>query len=166
MTTVHPIRASLLTGFDSAAVSAIRSVGQIEDIWVPDDAADSAVMELRFSTDSMPGSRRLVSAHFPRMPVVDAVPLRDNPIPGFPEDARLDSIPSGDIVLRFVVDRSGTPALETVEVVRGHWLSFLRESIAALPRQRFKPATIDGCAVAQVVELAFNFINPDAPQWH
>jgi outer membrane biosynthesis protein TonB len=113
---------------------------------------------VRFSTDSTIDGHRIIAATFPRMPVVDAVPKRDNPPPAFPEDEKADSVTSGEVVLRFVVDRSGTPDLATIELVRATSLSFAKAAVIALPSQRFEPATIRGCAVAQVIDYSFSFV--------
>lgn len=154
-------RSSLIPDFDSAAVEAIRAALAVEDVARVPDGGDSMRVEIRFSSDSTASSRRLVTAVFPRMRVVDAVPRRDNPAPVFPAPELVDSASTGDVLLRFVVDRTGEPALETVEVVRATALEFLRAALVVLPKQRFAPATISGCAVAQVVFYPFTFVMPD-----
>jgi TonB family protein len=89
------------------------------------------------------------------------VPQRDNPPPVFPEDEKADSVTTGEVVLRFVVDRSGLPDMATIELVRATSLSFARAAIVALPSQRFQPATIHGCAVAQAIDYSFSFVLPN-----
>jgi outer membrane biosynthesis protein TonB len=118
-------------------------------------------VDVRLSTDSTADARRMIVATFPRMPVIDAMPRRDNPPAAFPEDERADSVTSGEVVLRFVVDRTGTPDLATIELVRATSLSFARAAVMALPSQRFEPATIRGCAVAQAVDYSFGFVLPN-----
>jgi TonB family protein len=157
---VRTVRASLMAGFDSGAISAIHGLAGLPSGFTSSDDEDSTMFEVRFSSDSTLGAQRLFSAYFPRMPVVDAVPSRDNPAAEFPDEARRDSIDGGEVVLRFVVDRDGLPALETVEVVRANVLAFVRAALAALPAQSFTPATVHGCAVAQVVDYAFTFVTP------
>jgi hypothetical protein len=115
-------------------------------------------VDVRISTDSSADARRMIVATFPRMPVIDAVPKRDNPPPVFPEDERADSVTAGEAVLRFVVDRSGMPDMTTIELVRATSLSFARAAIIALPSQRFEPATIRGCAVGQAIDYSFSFV--------
>ena len=158
---VRTVRASLMAGFDSAAISAIHGLAGLPTGFTSADDEDSTTFEVRFSSDSTLGAQRLFSAYFPRMPVVDAVPNRDNPAAEFPDEARRDSIGVGEVVLRFVVDRDGMPALETVEVVRANVLAFVRSALAALPAQTFTPATVHGCAEAQVVDYAFTFVTPE-----
>jgi len=104
-----------------------------------------------------------VDADFPRMPVVDAVPFRNNPPAAFPEVEKLDSASRGEVVLRFVVDRAGLPAMETIEVVRATAMTFLRAALTVLPDQRFTPARINGCAVAQEIYYPFSFVMPASP---
>lgn len=153
------VRASLMPGFDSAAMEAIESAAALRSL-LPPAGEDSMRAEARFSTDSSGFGRRITSASFPRMPVVNAVALRDNPQPVFPDEEKGDSTITGEVVFRFVVDREGRPAMETVELVRGSSLAFIRAALAILPRQVFSPATIRGCRVAQRVEYPFTFAAP------
>lgn len=157
---VKIVRASLMPGFDSAAVTAIRAVGTNRDLFTPPDDEDSLTIDVRISSDSVAGARRFVAANFPRMPVVDAMPFKSNPAPDFPIEAKLEGLTTGEVVLRFVVDRTGHPAMETLEVVRETSSSFLRAAIDVMPAQRFVPATIHGCAVAQTVDYPFSFLLP------
>lgn len=120
------------------------------------------LVEIRFSTDSGANAVPMIDADFPRMPVVDAGPRRDNPPARFPESEKADGGGREDVVLEFVVDRAGLPALETVQMVRGRSPAFIRAALSALPQQRFTPATIRGCAVAQVVTYPFAFVPPDS----
>lgn len=163
VTRVGTVRASLMPGFDSAATTAIHEAGYIGGILSSSEDEDSMRVDIRFSTDSTVGSRRLVTGFFPRLRVVDAVPQRDNPSAVFPEEAKRDSITMGEVLLRFVVDRSGEPAMETVEVIRATGLSFLRSALNALQHQHFVPATVGGCAVAQLIEYPFSFVAPEPP---
>lgn len=50
--------------------------------------------------------------------------------------------------------------METVELVRGRSLSFIKAALAILPKQKFAPASIRGCPVSQRVELPFTFAAP------
>ncbi len=160
------LRASLMPGFDMAAASAIRAGALVDDVMSVPEGDDSMAVDVSFSSDSVPGARRLAMAYFPRMPVIDAVPLATSAPLKLPEDAKQEGIDEGDIVLRFVVDRQGEPMSSTVELVRGRSLALLRAAVTALPTQHFRPATIKGCAVAQVVEYAFNFFSPEPPPEH
>jgi len=161
ITRLQVVRASLMPGFDSAAVAAIQAAATLHELASP-APDDSMRVEVRFSTDSLSGARRLISATFPRMPIVNTTPLRDNPPPIFPEEEKGDSTTTGDVLLRFVVDRDGKPFMETVELVRATSLSFVRAALAILPKQKFTPATIHGCAVSQRVDYPFTFAAPPA----
>ena len=152
-------RVSLMPGFDSAAVSAIEQAAMIKQLFKPE--GDSLRIEVRFSTDSTLGARRLFSATFPRFRVVDARPLPNNPAPVFPDSERIGGATSGEIVVRFVVNRLGEPIFETIEIVRGTSLAFAREALTVLAAQRFTPATIHGCAVAQRIDYPFTFVAPE-----
>lgn len=149
------LRASFMTGLDS---SMLRAIVAPSSEWrqLQRHAGLAGRYQIRLSEDSTSGSYMLAYGHFPRMPVHDATPLRAAPLV-FPDSARADSVDHGEAVLRFVVARDGLPALETVEVVRSTAPSFTRSALAALVDQKFEPATIRGCPVAQVVEFPFIF---------
>lgn len=149
------LRSSLMRGLDSSMVRAIVAPSRQ---WrqVQRTAGLAARYQVRVSTDSTPDSYLLAFGRFPRMRVNDATPARADPL-SFPEEARADSLDHGETVLRFVVDRDGRPALETAEIVRSTAPSFTRAALVALNTQTFKPATISGCPVAQLVEFPFIF---------
>jgi hypothetical protein len=154
------IRASLIPGFDSAAIDAIHSALLLREAFAPPAGIPSMQLEMRITSDSTPNALKIIEAVFPRMPVIDAVPYADNPPARLPLGVYDDSVRRFDVMLRFVVDRSGLPALETVELIRGSSLAYVREAFQALPKQRFKPARVNGCAVAQVVSYPFTFVWP------
>jgi Gram-negative bacterial TonB protein C-terminal len=155
------VRASLMPGFDEAALDAIRSA-RGTGAFAPPPGADSMIVDVRFSSEASPGARQFVEANFPRMPVVDAVPALDNPAPEFPEDERAAGAIAGEVVFQLVIDRSGSPAMETIEVLRASSMSFVMAAVHALPKQRFAPATIHGCPVAQQIEYPMTFVLPAA----
>ena len=157
------IRTAMMPGFDTAAVDAIVAAAQVPGVFAPPPDEDSMRVDIVFSTDSLPRSRRLASASFPRMPVVDAAPVADNPAPVLPPEIRNDTAAAiGPVLLRFVVTRDGYPAAGTVEVLRTPSVALLDAALRALESQRFSPATIRGCAVAQQVEYPFVFV-PEGP---
>jgi len=157
-TSLETIRASLMPGFDSAAMDAIRTAAATQHLFAPLDGTSSAIVDFRFSTDSIgvPGwtVRSLANMNFPRMPVTDAVMQPSSRAAAALQLERRDSLHT-ETVLRFVVDRTGEPIMETLEIVRGSSLEFVRAALGALGKQRFSPAQIRGCAVAQLVELPF-----------
>ena len=155
------VRASLMPGFDEAALDAIRS-GRGTGAFASPPGADSMIVDVRFSSDSSPGARKFVDANFPRMPVVDAAPALDNPAPEFPEDERAAGVTAGEVVFQLVIDRSGSAAMETIEVLRASSMSFVMAALHGLPDQRFAPATIRGCPVAQQIEYPMTFVLPVA----
>ncbi|HWH50731.1 MAG TPA: energy transducer TonB [Gemmatimonadaceae bacterium] len=157
------VRAALAPGFDSAAMRAIEDLSALHSLFLPPRGAASMRIDVRWSTDSLPGALRLVSMHFPRMPVVDASPVRPVPAPAFPDAARGDSLTSGQVVLRVVIDPSGAPRLDAVEAVRATSVDFVRAALESLVAQRFHPATIGGCAVPQLVDYPVSFVLPEPP---
>lgn len=155
---LETIRASLMPGFDSAAMIAIKTAGDTKGLFAPRDGTPLATIDFRFATDSVGGPgwtvQRLVTTTFPRMPVTDVTVESAVANADLPQTERREGLPT-ETVLRFVVDRTGEPIAETVEIVRGTSLDFVRAALTALSKQRFLPARIQGCAVAQLVEIPF-----------
>ena len=155
---LETIRASLMPGFDSAALVAIKAAGDSKGLFVPLDGTGSATIDFRFATDSGGGpgwtAQRLVRTILPRMPVTDATVEPASASADLPQSERREGVPA-ETVLRFVVDRAGEPIMETLEIVRGTSLDFVRGALTALGKQHFAPARIKGCAVAQLVEFPF-----------
>ena len=155
------IRPSLMQGFDSAAVRAIRATSENAVLYAPLDASRAATFDVKFSTDSSAGAERLVSADFPVMKVVDATPPIGAPQPVLPD---LYVPEPGEVLLRFVVHRDGSPDLTTIEILRTPSVEHAKAAFQVLPQHRFKPATIAGCPVAQRVDYAFVFHRSEPPQ--
>jgi len=155
------VRSSLMRGLDSALVRAIRAAAKIGTAFRP-VSGDRWRLEIRVGGDSVDGAHALAQGRFPRMRVRDASPASKER-PSFPEDARADSLDHGEVVLRFVVDRDGLPALETVELMRSVEVPFVRAALRALTNQKFRPATISGCPVAQLIEFPFIFDDTQRP---
>ncbi|HEY3287051.1 MAG TPA: energy transducer TonB [Gemmatimonadaceae bacterium] len=63
----------------------------------------------------------------------------------------------GSTVLRFVVDSTGTIDMSTVRVISATHSAFAKAVIAAMPRMKYRPASIDGHPVRLLVEQAFAF---------
>ncbi len=154
------VRRSLVAGLDTAMMVAIREAVVTRSVFVAADDDDSMMVDVRISTDSVDGSRRMIAATLPRMPVIDAVPFATNPAPRFPQSALAAGQTAGEVVLRFVVGRDGVPIDDTVELVRGTSAEFVRAAMIEFPHQRFRPAVIDGCGVPQQVTYSFSFIAP------
>jgi hypothetical protein len=94
------------------------------------------------------------------MPVRDAVPRPDNPAPVYPSDSTVGAAPT-TVMLRFVVGPEGTPEPGTLELARAAPLAFIKAAFESLNRQRFAPATVNGCPVAQQVDYPFAFLPPE-----
>jgi hypothetical protein len=153
---VRVIRASLIIGFDSAVIAAVHEASTVQSVFAPPTGDDSMKVDIRLSTDSISGSHRVTSAYFPRLPVVDALPVSTNPAAKFPT-GQVDSLARAEVVFRLVVDRDGLADLGAVEVVRAGDFPFVRAALEALPLQRFRPATVKGCPIAQVIDYPFTF---------
>ena len=156
---VAVVRRSLVDGFDSAAVRAIRAASSVPDVFAA-STGSPLTLDLGFSSDSLPGAQRLFAGDFPRMPVKDAVPKADNPAATYPSDSAAAGA-SATVLLRFVVAPDGHVEPGTVEVTRMAPLVFIKAAYESLNRQRFVPATVNGCPVAQQVDYPFAFLPPE-----
>lgn len=89
----------------------------------------------------------------------EAVPPEalDRPMPAYPETSRRNGV-QAEVVARVVVDEDG--AVTAVEILRGHpdFDTLVRD---ALRRWRYRPATVDGQALAvyQIVRVPFRLEN-------
>ena len=155
-------RASLIVGFDSAAMAALKTAGSARDIFLPPPGVDSMRVQVRFCCVFLVGLCCFVFVLFLWLFVFDAAPL-PMPPPDFPEAARAAGLGAGNVVLRFIVGRDGLPEPGTAEAVRATDMVFLRSALDHVSRQRFRPATIRGCPVAQVVDYSISFFAPDPP---
>jgi protein TonB len=81
----------------------------------------------------------------------------DRPMPAYPEGARRSGV-QAEVVARVVIDEDGS--VSAVEILRGHpdFDTLVRE---VLRRWRFRPATVDGHALAvyQIVRVPFRLEN-------
>jgi hypothetical protein len=160
---VSVLRRSLMNGFDSAAVTAIRGAARVKDLFIA-STGSPLTFDIAFTSDSLPTSLRLFTGLFPSMPVRDATPAAAIAPLKYPELASGDSI-RANVVLRFVVGVDGLVEPATLEAVRPAPLPFLKAAIESLAPQRFTPATVNGCPVAQQVDYPFAFLpSPGAPQ--
>lgn len=89
---------------------------------------------------------------------VDSTVMRvaDSDAPVYPP-ALLEQSVEGVVFMRYVVDTLGSADVNSFEVVRSSHPAFTAAVLAALPRMRFRPATIASRRVRQLVEQEFAF---------
>lgn len=85
-----------------------------------------------------------------------AVAKRGNPFPKYPEDMRQMGF-EGEVLTQFVVNQAGRAEMRTFRVLKPAHEEFVRAVRDVLPRMRFSPAELGGCAVRQLVQLPFAF---------
>ena len=108
-------------------------------------------------TDSGAYTRAFVVTSAPIFgPLEDVWPLRDNPLPWYPQAARRAYI-EGEVVLDFVIDENGHPVPFSYHLVRANKREFLRAVLDVLPRHRYRPARLAECPVPQLVRESFRF---------
>jgi TonB family protein len=73
---------------------------------------------------------------------------------------------TGEVVVRFIVDPTGSVRPGSVDVVRSNHPSFARAVTEALRTMRFDPARVGGIAVPQWVEQPFTFSIERAGEGH
>jgi len=83
-------------------------------------------------------------------------PVPGNRPPQYPMSLRASHV-QGEVRMQFVVDTSGRAVLGTTKVLRSSHEEFTKAVLLALPSFRFNPARIDGRAVAQMVQMPFQF---------
>lgn len=76
--------------------------------------------------------------------------------PEYPETLALRRV-EGSALLRFVVDSTGLIDMSTVRVMSSTHSAFAKAVIAAMPRMKYRPASIAGHPVRLLVEQSFSF---------
>jgi TonB family protein len=83
-------------------------------------------------------------------------PLPNNRAPKYPESLRNEHV-QGEVLMQFVVDSAGRAVAGTERVLRSTHAEFTKAVLEAIPTFRFNPARVNGHAVAQVVQMPFQF---------
>ena len=138
-----------------------RSSGQpgLRDVLAP-VAQDSARLVLELTNKAPPDANAPFVPFFralvPRYRYQGIMPDRDNSRPKYPLDLWQARV-SGDVVLSFVVDSTGKADPLTVRVLRPTYRQFFDAVMREMPGWLYRPATANGCPVAQRAEQSFNF---------
>ena len=88
--------------------------------------------------------------------VETAVSMIGETVPGYPSALRAAGI-DGMVAAEFVVRESGRADVTSLRIITATNDAFVESIRRALPRMRFRPATIGGRAVAQLVQQQFVF---------
>ncbi len=83
-------------------------------------------------------------------------PNPNNPRPVYPADLRAANI-EGEVNLTFVIGPDGIPDVSSVQVGRLTALQFASAALDVLPRLRFDPLKVEGCPVAALAIMPFQF---------
>jgi TonB family protein len=89
---------------------------------------------------------------------VDSIAVIDptSEAPEYPATLALRKL-EGSATLRFVIDSTGTIDMSTVRVMSASHSGFAKAVIAAMPRMKYRPASIAGKPVRLLVEQSFSF---------
>ncbi|HEY8309986.1 MAG TPA: energy transducer TonB [Gemmatimonadaceae bacterium] len=77
-------------------------------------------------------------------------------VPQYPPDLLARKV-QGKVVVRFVVDTSGSADVESIQILDSSDPQFAASVREALPRMKFSPARLNGRRVRQLVEQPFRF---------
>jgi TonB family protein len=153
---------SLAPSLDASVLAAIRAVDSTRMLppYPSKTRGDSVVMFLSVATLDPPrqaAARPLTRLVLPRFvlssPVLPVPGLRG---PRYPVDLRNRGV-MGEVAMEYVVDETGAVSRGTLRVVRFSHPDFVRAVVTHLDSVRFRPATIAGCAVKQLVQQPFKF---------
>jgi TonB family protein len=152
---------SLSPSFDDHllhALAALDSTGAVPPL--PADVGSDAVriyLEVDADRDSTLVSEPLFVAQMPVWVMGQrAIPNPNGPFPRYPVHLEMAHV-SGSVLFSFVVDDTGVPVMETVRLHHTTRPEFAKAVRDVLPKIRFTPARIDGCPVAQRVQMPFQF---------
>lgn len=156
---VSLLTSSVTPAFDAALVEAVREIARDGIGALPDSLQQSRRARVVVDTRLVPDAGQTVLFEI-RAPVVAFDSLVSwvpgNPKPTHPRHLRERNV-EGRIVIRFVVDAYGTAVLPSIRTLEAADPAFVDAAAAALMFSRFTPARVDGCPVASVVEMLYNF---------
>jgi TonB family protein len=145
---------------EAAIARAIKAADSARDFPLITDATDKrelpVFIDFFFSDSLSAGSYAMFRASVPIYVASNLVKQLPTFVPEYPKDLRRQGI-SGDVVLDFVVDESGQVAERSYRIVKLSDVPFGEAVLAALPKMRFEPMRIGGCAVKALVEQSFAF---------
>ena len=156
--------------FDRAMVASLRALDSSGDLpGLPAGVADSVrgipiVLSVNTIDDTKSfvvtgagiTSSPLFRFRTPRRTVTKGILALIQPRLEYPPGLRAQGIP-GQAIIRFVIDPEGVVDGRTVQAIRYTDIEFLKAVAAAVPRMRFSPLAVEGCAVRAVVTQPFNF---------
>lgn len=147
-----------------ALTVAIDSISRLSGIGpVPDPGPDSIPLRLfvHFADERTPFSLPLIRVALPpaffEFQVEKPALLRPGqPAPKFPQNLREMNL-EGEVLAQFVVSQAGRVEMRTFRALKSSHPDFEMAVREVLPRMRFLPAQVGGCAVRQMVQLPFAF---------
>lgn len=143
----------LLPAPDSASIGSADSL-DVRIVIAPTSQWETT---LKHTEQDGPGSTPLVQLRVPvRHFAQQAAPFAGNRAPRYPDDMRAANV-EGEVQARFVVRPDSTVDMRTLAFVRATSVSFAQAVLTSLRDMRFFPAVIDGCPVASVVQMPFQF---------
>lgn len=156
--------AALAPGVDDAVLRAIAITDTLGGARVPAAFVPRGGLELQLRIAgglAIPDrGRPLFNALVGRFPLTDARPPDSLPKLHYPR-AEEEAGWEGRVLLQFAVDREGVPAMHAVELLQASSVGFAEAALEMLPKVRFSPARVNGCAVWQIVRLPVTFRLPD-----
>jgi len=154
---------TLAPGFDERVAAAISAAAADSTLAIVTRALDRDAIRLELRISTGPADSRfrvppatVFSANFPRLSLVDVTAVGPKPLTEYPEDER-DEGRDGEVLLRVVVDATGSALIRTMEVVHATSTAFALAASRTLARYHFAPAHVGQCNVSQVIEIPFWF---------
>ncbi len=146
---------SLTPAADSAAVDAVRRLIADGLVTSVRGRAVETRLLLHAVDSTRPGDVVLFRYRTPQLSFVEAG-VQWAPPPGYPAEMR-DRRRSGAVRAEFVVWPDGRVAPGSISITSATHRDFAASVLTSLPEYRFLPATINGCAVPQLVDMPFVF---------
>jgi TonB family protein len=142
---VMPIQDGTRPPPDSVELRFVVQPSQVSRIGVPSPGDSGTTLEplLRLRVPAL-GS------------ATNASPVRDNPSPRYPANARSAGV-EGKTVFQFVIDERGMPDMASVQILQATATPFASAVLDVLPRFRFFPLRVNGCPLASLVQMPFTF---------
>jgi TonB family protein len=174
LTRARTVGGTRTTGLDTSIVASLVALDTSGLIGPPDSltmgSADSLDLRIVISPTNVWSTKTTKVTYTPREGSTPFLRLRvpvrgssgppypnpNNPRPVYPADLRAANI-EGEVYLTFVVGPDGVPEASTVQVGRLTALQFASAALEVLPKLRFDPLKVEGCPVAALAIMPFQF---------
>jgi TonB family protein len=151
----QPLRVAVL-GVIAVAATIVACSSRVGSDLVGPQPTGGKPVAAQVIPDVLPGPKVVKGVYFEYQVEKPVMAAPGSPAPRYPEILKKAGV-SGQVIVSFVVDTTGTADVQTLKVLKSSHELFLNAIATALPDMRFTPALVGGKKVKQLVMEPFVF---------